>query len=70
MNTSDVNHPCFFGKEESGNLIRLTDPRVAIESLHFFISGNSSKSFLTSADRFPTEGKVTLVFSIRIASGK
>lgn len=57
---------CYIGKEDiTGTRKAISDERVRIENIRFFLSGNTGES-LTNLGQ---EGKVTLILSIGIENG-
>ncbi|NCP76636.1 hypothetical protein GW830_00615 [bacterium] len=60
----DMKIHCYIGKEDiSGNRKAVSDDRVRIENIRFFLSGNTGESSVTNLSQ---EGKVTIVLSLGI----
>lgn len=56
---------CYMGMEDStGKRKALSDDRVSVENIRFFISGNPT----TSITNLSQEGKVTIVLSLQISN--
>lgn len=62
---TNISTQCYMGMEDNiGNRKALSDGRVSIENIRFFISGNPS----TSITNLSQEGKVTIILSLRIST--
>lgn len=61
----DIKMQCYMGIEDIFNTRKaLSDNRVSVENIRFFISGNPS----TSITNLAQEGKVTIILSLRISN--
>lgn len=62
---------CYLGRETPTERIRLTDDRVRVERLKFYLSGVPVEALLDgSFSGPPLEAKVTAAFELRIPDGK
>ncbi|MBP8016922.1 prepilin-type N-terminal cleavage/methylation domain-containing protein [Candidatus Gracilibacteria bacterium] len=57
---------CFFGSMSGSSFKKISDDRVEIRNVKFFISGSGSENIQNTN----AEGKVTMVFDLGIAPGK
>lgn len=61
----DIKMQCYIGIEDINNTRKaLSDDRVSVENIRFFISGNPG----TNINNLSQEGKVTIVLSLRISN--